>query len=208
MGGKKLTQVTLDALIEKSIDERVKEEVGRRWNTVLKDTGKGSTTAAQDTAICLKYYATAKCMMLRAEKELEELHSYMASVDAMIKYERNKTKLTKLYKAKKERYDGLEADVYRLKRWISDIDFAIDKLKDPEHKRWIVGRYVLEKTDAEIASGIAGVSGREEAVGWTSDAVKDAINVLKYYLFPMKALREDVIGVRNRTALYQSDIKR
>lgn len=202
MGGRKRVHLTLNDLIERSIDERVKEEVGKRWMTVIDDVGKGNTTTAvQDTLLTLKYYATAKCMMRRIKVELDELHSYLSAVEAMEQYPRNKRKMTKIHKAKQERYDNLEADHYKLKTWLSDVDFAIEQLKDPEHKKWIVGRYVLEKTDAEIKSGMAGICGAELSNAWGSECLKDALNVLKYYLFPMKALREDVLNVKNKNAL-------
>ena len=53
-------------------------------------------------------------------------------------------------------------------------------------------------TDAEIVSNKAGVSGREVGKGLSVYLGDNAINTLKYYMFPMKALREDVLNFKGR----------
>ena len=198
MGGRKRDYITLNKITRQCIDDCVREEVGRRFMSVLGEFGDESTTAVQDTALALKYYATAKCMMLRMKDELDELYSYMTALDSLPEERRNRKKATKLYEAKRERYEYLEAEAYKIERWLSDIDFAISKLENEDQRKWIVGRYVLEKTDAEIISGIAGRSGRHAEKYGSSAPINDAINTLKYYLFPMKALREDVINFKKR----------
>ena len=201
MGGRKRDYITLNKITRQCIDECVKEEVGRRFMTVLGELGDESTTAAEDTALVLKYYATAKCMMLRMKDELDELHSYMAMLDSLPEERRNRKKATKLYEAKRERYENLEAEAYKIERWLSDIDFAISKLDNEEHRKWIVDKYILEKTDAEIVSGKAGASGRDVKKGIGNNQANGAINTLKYYLFPMKALREDVLNIKRRNKI-------
>ena len=198
MGGRKRDYITLNKLTRQCIDDCVKEEVGKRFMSVLGEFGDGSTTAVQDTALALKYYATAKCMMIRMKDELDELHSYMAALDSLPEERRNRVRTTKLYEAKQKRYEYLEAEAYKIERWLADIDFAISKLEDEDQHKWIVGKYILEKTDAEIISGIAGKSGRQAEKYGSSAPLGDAINTLKYYLFPMKALREDVLNFKNR----------
>ena len=198
MGGRKRTYFALNKQIEKLIDDRVTEEVGRRFMSVLGEFGEESTTAAQDTRLALKYYATAKCMMLRMQDELAELHSYMAALDSLPEERRNRKKATKLYEAKRMRYENLEAEAYKIERWLSDIDYAISKLENEEQKRWVIGKFVLEKTDAEMINDIPGISGRQAEKYGTNYVLDKAIHVLKYYMFPMKALREDVMGLKGR----------
>lgn len=196
MGGRKRDYIELSRVAQRYIDDCVTEEVGRRFMSVLGEIGDDSTTALQDTALALKYYPTAKCMMLRMQDELTELHSYMATLDSLPEERRNRKKATKLYEAKRERYETLEAEAYKIERWLSDIDYAISRLKDENHRKWITDKYILEKTDAEIVSGKAGVSGRDIWKSASSNQV--ALNTLKYYMFPMKALREDVLNIKNR----------
>ncbi len=198
MGGRKRNYTTLNSLVKNYIDDRVTEEVGKRFMSVLGEFGDESTTAVQDTALALKYYATAKCMMLRMKDELDELHSYMAMLDSLPEERRNRKKTTKLYEAKRERYEHLEAEAYKIERWLSDIDFAISKLENEDQRKWIVGKFVLEKTDAEVNSDTPGISGRQTEKGFSSYLIDKAFNTLKYYMFPMKALREDVINFKNR----------
>lgn len=198
MGGRKRVYFALNKQVEKLIDDRVTEEVGKRFMSVLGEIGDDSTTAVEDTMLALKYYATAKCMMLRMQDELVELHSYMATLDSLPEERRNRARATKLYEAKRERYENLEAEAYRLERWLSDIDYAISRLENEEQRRWIIGRYIQEKTDAEIDSNIAGISGRQTAKGYSPYHIDKAINTLKYYMFPMKALREDVLNIKGR----------
>ena len=201
MGGRKRVYFAMNKQIEKLIDDRVTEEVGKRFMSVLGEIGDDSTTAAFDTMLALKYYATAKCMMLRMKDELEELHSYMAMLDSLPEERRNRKKTTKLYEAKRERYEHLEAEAYKIERWLSDIDFAISKLENEDQKRWIVGKFIHEKTDAEVASNIAGISGRDTEVAYSPYHIDKAINTLKYYMFPMKALREDVLAIKGRKSV-------
>lgn len=198
MGGRKRDYITLNRITKQCIDDCVKEEVGRRFMSVLGEIGDESTTATQDTTRALKYYATAKCMMLRMQDEMQELTSYMAMLDSLPEERRNRKRATKLYEAKQERYEHLEAESYKIERWLSDIDFAISRLENEDQRKWIVGKYILEKTDAEIISGIAGKSGRHAEKYGSSLPLNDAINTLKYYMFPMKALREDVLNIKNR----------
>ncbi len=198
MGGRKRDYISLNRITKQCIDECVKTEVGKRFMSVLGEFGDGSTTAAEDTTLALKYYATAKCMMVRMQDELEELHSYMAALDSLPEERRNTKKATKLYEAKQERYDYLQAEVFKIERWLSDIDFAISKLEDEDQRKWIIGRYKLEKTDAEIVEGKAGIKASERTKYDTGYYIDKAINHLKYYMFPMKALREDVLNIKNR----------
>lgn len=198
MGGRKRDYITLNKITKQYIDDCVTEEVGRRFMSVLGEIDDDSTTATQDTTLALKYYATAKCMMLRMQDELKELTSYMAALDSLPEERRNRVRTTKVYEAKRERYDNLEAEAYKIERWLSDIDYAISRLEDENQRKWIIGRYVLEKTDMEIASDRLGVSGRESEKGFSSYFADKAINTLKYYMFPMKALREDVLNIKGR----------
>lgn len=198
MGGRKRDYISLNKITKQCIDDCVKEEVGKRFMSVLGEFGDGSTTAAEDTTLALKYYATAKCMMLRMQDELQELVSYMATIDSLPEDRRNLKRVTKLYQAKQERYENLEAEAYKIERWLSDIDFAISKLQDENQRKWVIDKYVLEKTDAEIVSGKAGASGRDVKCGIGQNQADGAINTLKYYLFPMKALREDVLNIKGR----------
>lgn len=196
MGGRKRDYITLNKLTKQCIDDCVKEEVGKRFMSVLGEMGDESTTAAQDTTLALKYYATAKCMMLRMQDELKELVSYMATIDSLPEDRRKLKRVSKLYQAKQERYDTLEAEAYKIERWLSDIDYAISRLENEDHRKWITDKYILEKTDAEIVSGKAGASGREVWKGLSQPTA--IINTLKYYMFPMKALREDVLNIKGR----------
>lgn len=198
MGGRKRDYISLNKITKQCIDECVKTEVGKRFMSVLGELGDDSTTAAEDTTLALKYYATAKCMMLRMQDELKELVSYMATIDSLPEDRRKLKRVSKLYLAKQERYEYLEAEAYKIERWLSDIDFAISKLKDEVQRKWIVDRYILEKTDAEITEGRLGISGRQRTKYGTSYALNSAINTLKYYMFPMKALREDVLNIKGR----------
>lgn len=199
MGGRKRDYITLNHITRQCIDDCVTTEVGKRFMSVLGEFGDGSTTAVQDTALALKYYATAKCMMLRMRDEINELYSYMATIDSLPEERRNRKRATKLYEAKRERYEYLEAEAYKIERWLSDIDFAISKLEDDNQRKWIVGRYILEKTDAEIINDIPGISGRDtKKFGNSSAIIDNALNTLKYYMFPMKALREDVLNFKKR----------
>lgn len=201
MGGRKRDYITLNHITKQCIDDCVKEEVGRRFMTVLGEIDNESTTAFQDTALSLKYYATAKCMMLRAVDEMQELTSYMAAIDSLPEERRNLKKMSKLYEAKQKRYDYLEAEVYKLQTWLSDIDFAVSKLENDNQRKWIVGRYMLEKTDAEIVEGKPGISGRNRTRYGDSAPIERAIDTLKYYMFPLKALREDVLNLKNRNKM-------
>lgn len=196
MGGRKRDYISLNKITKQCIDECVKTEVGKRFMSVLGELGDDSTTAAEDTTLALKYYATAKCMMLRMQDELKELVSYMAMIDSLPEDRRKLKRVSKLYLAKQERYEYLEAEAYKIERWLSDIDFAISRLKNEDQRKWVIDKYVLEKTDAEIVSGKAGASGRDVWKGLGSGNL--AINTLKYYMFPMKALREDVLNIKGR----------
>ena len=198
MGGRKRDYITLNKLTRQCIDDCVKVEVGKRFMSVLGEFGDGSTTAVQDTALALKYYATAKCMMVRMKDELEELHSYMAALDSLPEERRNRVRTTKLYEAKQERYEYLEAEAYKIERWLADIDFAISKLENEDQRNYIIDKYIREKTDAEIVGGIPGASGREIGKGLSPHLGDNAMNTMKYYLFPMKALREDVLNFKKR----------
>lgn len=198
MGGRKRDYITLNKITKQCIDDCVKEEVGRRFMSVLGEIGDDSTTAVQDTTLALKYYATAKCMMLRMQDEIQELTSYMAALDSLPEERRNRKRTSKLYQAKQERYEYLECEIYKLQTWLSDIDFAISRLENEEQRKWIIDRYILEKTDAEIVEGKPGISGRERTKYGHSAPIDSAINTLKYYMFPMKALREDVLNLKNR----------
>lgn len=198
MGGRKRDYIELSRVAKRYIDDCVTEEVGKRFMSVLGEIGDDSTTAVQDTTLALKYYATAKCMMLRMQDELKELVSYMAAIESLPEERRNLKRMTKLYEAKRERYEHLEAEAYKIERWLSDIDFAISKLTNEDHRKWVTDKYVLEKTDAEIVSGKAGASGREVCKGVSPSFADVTINTLKYYMFPMKALREDVLNIKNR----------
>lgn len=198
MGGRKRDYITLNHITEKCINDRVTEEVGRRFMSVLGEIDDTSTTAVQDTTRALKYYATAKCMMLRMQDELKELTSYMAALESLPEDRRKLKKTTKLYQAKQERYEHLEAEAYKIERWLSDIDYAVSRLENEDQRRWIIGRYMLEKTDAEMLEGKPGISGRDRTVYGTTYHIEKAINILKYHMFPMKALREDVLNIKNR----------
>lgn len=198
MGGRKRDYYSLSKIQKQCISDCVTEEVGRRFMSVLGEIGDGSTTAAEDTAKALKYYATAKCMLARMQDELTELHSYMAALDSLPEERRNLKRATKLYEAKQERYAHLEAEAYKIERWLSDIDFAISRLESEDHRKWIIGKYKLEKTDNEITEGVPGISMRDDNPTASNYHLDKAINTLKYYMFPMKALREDVLNVKHR----------
>lgn len=198
MGGRKRDYYSLSKIQKQCINDCVKEEVGRRFMSVLGEIGDGSTTAAEDTAKALKYYATARCMLSRMQDELKELTSYLAMLESLPEERRNLKRATKLYEAKMERYETLEAEAYKIERWLSDIDFAISRLEDENHRKWIIGKYKLEKTDNEMTEGKPGISMWGETASASNYYLDKAINTLKYYMFPMKALREDVLNVKNR----------
>ena len=198
MGGRKRDYYSLSRIQKQCINDCVTEEVGRRFMSVLGEIGDGSTTAAEDTAKALKYYATARCMLMRMQDEMKELTSYMAALDSLPEDRKALKKATKLYEAKQERYENLEAEAYKIERWLSDIDFAISRLENPEHVKWIVGKYKLEKTDNEITEGVPGICMWGDTASASNYHLEKAINTLKYYMFPMKALREDVLNIKGR----------
>ena len=198
MGGKKRDYIALSRMVKQSINDAVTEEVGKRFMSVLGEIDNTSTTAVEDTARALKYYATAKCMMIRMRDEMRELNSYMATLDSLPEDRRKMKKATKLYEAKQKRYEHLEAESYKIETWISDIDYAVSRLEDENQRKWVIGKYMLEKTDAEMKSSKPGVSGRAIGTSEGASCVSQALNTLKYYMFPMKALREDVLNVKRR----------
>ena len=201
MGGRKRDYITLSKIVKQCIDDCVRTEVGRRFASVLGEIDDTSTTALQDTALALKYYATAKCMMIRAKDEMDELVSYMAALDSLPEDRRNLKRASKLYQAKQERYETLEAEVYKLQTWLGDIDFAISRLENENYRNLIIEKYIKEKTDAEIDNGILGISGRRGRPKGTTNYMREALNTLKYYMFPLKALREDVLNIKKRNKL-------
>lgn len=201
MGGRKRDYITLNHITKQCIDDCVRTEVGRRFMSVLGEIDDTSTTALQDTALAMKYYATAKCMMLRAQDEMTELVSYMAALDSLPEERRNRKRASKLYEVKQERYETLEAEVYKLQTWLSDIDFAISRVENESHRKLLIEKYIKEKTDAEIMNGVPGISGRRGRPSGTTNQLRDALNTLKYYMFPMKALRENVLNIKSRNHL-------
>lgn len=60
MGGRKRDYITLNKITKQCIDDCVRTEVGKRFMSVLGEFDDESTTAAEDTTLALKYYATAK----------------------------------------------------------------------------------------------------------------------------------------------------